>query len=68
MKESKLATYIGFAIKSGKVIFGYDNESCSKFGLRESYYENGGIKREELCGGINNVCYIHYARSNRNIR
>ena len=25
MKESKLATYLGFAIKSGKVIFGYDN-------------------------------------------
>ena len=25
MKESKLASYIGFAIKSGKVIFGYDN-------------------------------------------
>lgn len=25
MKENKLSTYIGFAIKSGKVIFGYDN-------------------------------------------
>lgn len=24
MNENKLATYIGFAIKSGKVIFGYD--------------------------------------------
>lgn len=30
MKESKLATYIGFAIKSGKVIFGYDNLFKSK--------------------------------------
>lgn len=25
MKENKLISYIGFAIKSGKVIFGYDN-------------------------------------------
>ena len=30
MKESKLASYIGFAIKSGKVIFGYDNLFKSK--------------------------------------
>lgn len=25
MKENKLISYIGFAIKSGKIIFGYDN-------------------------------------------
>ena len=30
MKESKLASYIGFAIKSGKAIFGYDNLFKSK--------------------------------------
>lgn len=30
MKENKLVSYIGFAIKSGKVIFGYDNLFKSK--------------------------------------
>ncbi len=30
MKESKLISYIGFAIKSGKVIFGYDKLFESK--------------------------------------
>lgn len=30
MKESRLVSYIGFAIKSGKVIFGYDKLFQSK--------------------------------------
>lgn len=30
MNENKLISYIGFAIKSGKIIFGYDNLFQSK--------------------------------------